>query len=143
MSNPSHTHLVLIPSYNTGPNFPLNWATRYAIAAGVAANPDHRENYALHDAPRNPATKQTGGSEYWVNPKDGINGFVVNGTLPTSEAQGVHSLTDVPVFAMGPCQADFGGVYNNVDIFYKFAACFGLGWPTNTTTSSGGSTCSS
>jgi hypothetical protein len=28
---------------------------------------------------------------------------------------------------MGPCQADFGGVYNNVDVFYKIAECLGLG----------------
>jgi alkaline phosphatase len=40
--------------------------------------------------------------------------------------QGVHSLTDVPVFAMGPCQELFGGVYNSIDIFYNMAECFGL-----------------
>lgn len=62
-----------------------------------------------------------------VNPEDAPDGFLVNGTLPTTEGQGVHSLTDVPVFAVGPCQELFGGVYNNVDIFYKFAECFGLG----------------
>lgn len=61
---------------------------------------------------------------------------MVNGTLPVDEAQGVHSLTDVPVFAMGPCQEMFGGVYNNVDIFYKMAECFGLGLP-----SEGGEAC--
>jgi hypothetical protein len=54
----------------------------------------------------------------------------------------VHSLTDVPVFAMGPCQELFGGgkypfarshfsanealVYNSIDIFYSMSACFGL-----------------
>jgi alkaline phosphatase len=43
--------------------------------------------------------------------------------------QGVHSLTDVPVFARGPCQADFGGVYNNIEIFYGMAGCLGLSRP--------------
>jgi alkaline phosphatase len=66
------------------------------------------------------------GSEYFVNPEDGVDGIVINGTIPTTEAQGVHSLTDVPVFALGPCQETFGGTYSNVDIFYKIANCLGL-----------------
>jgi alkaline phosphatase len=40
--------------------------------------------------------------------------------------QGVHSLTDVPVFTRGPCQEKFGGVYGNIDIFYGLADCLGL-----------------
>jgi alkaline phosphatase len=41
-------------------------------------------------------------------------------------SQGVHSLTDVPVFAQGPCQELFGGVYNSIDIFFNMAECLGL-----------------
>jgi hypothetical protein len=44
----------------------------------------------------------------------------------SNEAQGVHSLTDVPVFAMGPCSENFGGVYSNIDIFFNMAECLGL-----------------
>ena len=73
-----------------------------------------------------PAKKQEGGSEYYANPKDGEDGFLVNGTLSTSESVGVHSLTDVPVYAWGPCQDTFSGTFNNVDIFYKISACLGL-----------------
>ena len=47
------------------------------------------------------------------------------------ENQGVHSLTDVPVFAMGPCQELFGGVYGNIDIFFNMAECLGLGRASN------------
>lgn len=112
--------------YGTGVNFPSNWEPRYAIAGGVGAAPDHREDYKVHKSgPREPAVKGADGS-YIVNAKDSPNGIVINGTLPTNEAQGVHSLTDVPVFAMGPCQETFGGTYNNVDIFYKMATCLGL-----------------
>jgi hypothetical protein len=50
----------------------------------------------------------------------------VNGTLPTDADQGVHSLTDVPVFASGPCAQTFAGVYNSIDIFYHMATCLGL-----------------
>jgi alkaline phosphatase len=88
----------------------------------------------VHDTgPRTAAVAATNTTDFYVNPRDAVDGFVVNGTLPTSEAQGVHSLTDVPVYAMGPCQELFGGTYNNVDVFFKMATCFGLAWPTNST----------
>ncbi|KAK1760666.1 alkaline phosphatase [Echria macrotheca] len=123
-------------SYNTGPNFPLNWDPRYVLAGGMGANPDHREAYCVEKTgPRTPAATIAGrgSSDFYVNAKDKPKGFVVNGTLPVDEAQGVHSLTDVPVFAMGPCQEIFGGTYNNIDVFYKIATCLGLGHGTNKT----------
>lgn len=92
----------------------------------MVAHPDHREDYKGRDAPR-AAAVEVNEDDYYANPEDSPAGFLVNGTLPVEEAQGVHSLTDVPVFAMGPCQELFGGVYNNVDIFYKIAECYGLG----------------
>ncbi|KAK8136091.1 hypothetical protein PG984_004031 [Apiospora sp. TS-2023a] len=118
-------------SYSTGPNFPVNWDPRYAIAAGFGANPDRRENYRLSPTPRTPATNSPGFSsaDYFANGKETADGFVVNGTLPTTEAQGVHSLTDVAVYAMGPCQDTFGGTYSNIDVFYKMANCLGLARP--------------
>ena len=72
---------------------------------------------------RTPATNITGhpSSDYYVNYKDAPTGFVINGTLPTGESQGVHSLTDVPVFARGPCQHLFAGVYNSIDVFFNIA----------------------
>ncbi|KAI5461149.1 alkaline-phosphatase-like protein [Mariannaea sp. PMI_226] len=113
--------------YNTGPNFPVNWEPRYAIAAGFGAAPDHREDYKVHkEGPREPAAVGADGT-YYVNPKDSVKGIVINGTISTVNDQGVHSLTDVPVFARGPCQETFGSTYNNVDIFYKISNCLGLG----------------
>ncbi|EAQ90516.1 hypothetical protein CHGG_02451 [Chaetomium globosum CBS 148.51] len=119
-------------SYGTGANFPLNWDPRYVIAAGLGANPDHRESYGVGEKPRTPAAVGADGTVY-VNNSDRPNGFVVNGTLPTDQSQGVHSLTDVPVYAMGPCQETFGGTYNNIDVFFKIASCLGLGQPRNRT----------
>ena len=109
--------------------FPSNWDPRYTLAQGFGAHPDVRENYEVHrDGPRTPAKNATGfpSNDYFVNPTDNVNGFITNGTLPTSANQGVHSLTDVPVFAQGPCQELFGGVYNSIDIFYHMAECLGL-----------------
>ncbi|WEW57781.1 hypothetical protein PRK78_003248 [Emydomyces testavorans] len=117
--------------YTEGVNFPSQWDPRYTLYQGVAANPDRRENYQVHkDGPRLPAVELAKGSDdYYVNYKDAVSGFVINGTLSVGEAQGVHSLTDVPVFAMGPCQEKFGGVYNSVDVFFRMAECLGLGRP--------------
>ncbi|KAF3926055.1 hypothetical protein ABW20_dc0108981 [Dactylellina cionopaga] len=115
--------------YTDGSYFPSNWTPRYALFAGIATGPDRRENYKVHeDGPRVPATNTPGrpSNDYYANGKDAPGGFTVNGTLPTDQAQGVHSLTDVPVFAMGPCQELFGGVHNNIDIFFNIANCLGL-----------------
>ncbi|KAH7362643.1 alkaline phosphatase [Plectosphaerella cucumerina] len=117
-------------SYNTGPNFPVDWSPRYAIAAGFGAHPDSRENYRVRESPRVAATSGTGG--YVANPADAPDGFLNTGTLPTTEAQGVHSLTDVMVYAWGPCQETFSGTFDNTDIFYKMANCFGLAQPKET-----------
>ncbi|OCK92351.1 putative extracellular phytase [Cenococcum geophilum 1.58] len=115
-------------TYSEGIHFPANWDPRYTLFSGLGADPDRRENYQVHkDGPRVPAVNITEAADYYVNPKDAKTGFVVNGTLPVSDDQGVHSLTDVPVFAMGPCQELFGGVYNSIDVFFGMAECFGLG----------------
>lgn len=144
--------------FTNGTHFPATWDPRYALFQGVSADPDRREDYQVHKAgPRLPAVNVTGfpPNDYFVNYKDAVSGFVVNGTLPVDADQGVHSLTDVPVFAVGPCQEVFGGesspplfflflaricgwvegfadkvrgvgVYNSIDIFFGMANCFGL-----------------
>ena len=114
--------------YTEGAHFPTNWDPRYTLFQGMMANPDRRENYQVHkDGPRTPAINITEEEDYYANPEDAPNGFLINGTLPTSMPVGVHSLTDVPVFAMGPCQELFGGVYSSVDVFFGMAECLGLG----------------
>lgn len=120
-------------SYGTGPNFPVNWDPRYTLAQGFSGNPDHRENFRVHKSPRKVVSSTPGHSksDLYVDAKDAPDGFVVNGTLSVTESAGVHSLTDVAVFAMGPCQELFGGVYGNIDIFYKMASCLGLARPDN------------
>lgn len=112
----------------TDSNFPSNWDPRYTLFQGLMADPDRREDWKVHkDGPRVPAVELEEDSEdFYVNPKDAKDGITLNGTLPVHNDQGVHSLTDVPVFAQGPCQELFGGVYNSIDIFFSMAECFGL-----------------
>jgi alkaline phosphatase len=112
----------------TDSNFPSNWSPRYTLFQGLMADPDRRENWSVHkDGPRLPATPvDDTKKEFVANPKDGQGGITLEGTLPVGDDQGVHSLTDVPVFAMGPCQELFGGVYSSIDIFFGMAECLGL-----------------
>ncbi|KAL6151028.1 hypothetical protein ACJQWK_10505 [Exserohilum turcicum] len=110
-------------------NFPSNWDPRYTLFQGLMADPDRRESWSVRkEGPRKPAVElEEDSDDYYVNPKDGKGGILLNGTLPVEKDQGVHSLTDVPVYAMGPCQELFQGTYSNIDIFYNMATCFGLG----------------
>ena len=113
-------------TFTDGAYFPANWDPRYTLFSALGADPDRRENYQVNKTgPRIPATNSTP-DDFVVNYKDAVTGFVINGTLPVSADQGVHSLTDVPVFASGPCQELFGGVYNNIDVFFGMANCLGL-----------------
>ncbi|KAL9125871.1 MAG: hypothetical protein Q9217_004984 [Psora testacea] len=125
-SSNSSSHNNTSVRYTNGTFFPANWDPRYTLFSALGADPDRRENYQVHKSgPRVPVTNSTP-DDYYVNYKDAVSGFIINGTLPVSDDQGVHSLTDVPVFAQGPCQEMFGGVYNNIDIFFGMANCFGL-----------------
>ncbi|OQE20659.1 hypothetical protein PENFLA_c016G07155 [Penicillium flavigenum] len=112
--------------YSEGVHFPSQWDPRYTLHSNVGAFPDHREDYRVNsEGPRTPAVedKEKG---YVANYKDAVTGFLVDGNMPLDSGQGVHSLTDVPVFARGPCQELFGGVYNSIDIFFHMAECLGL-----------------
>ncbi|KAI1913592.1 hypothetical protein LOZ53_005326 [Ophidiomyces ophidiicola] len=117
--------------YSEGVHFPAQWDPRFTLHSGVVANPDRRENYQVHkDGSRQAVSELVKGSgDYYVNYKDAVSGFVINGTLPVGDRSGVHSLTDVPVFAMGPCQEKFGGVYDSGEIFFRIAECLGMGRP--------------
>lgn len=112
----------------TDSNFPSTWDPRYTLFQGLMADPDRREDWTVRkDGPREPAAELVEDSDdYYANPEDGEGGILLNGTLPVANDQGVHSLTDVPVFAVGPCQEKFGGVYSSIDIFFGMAECFGL-----------------
>lgn len=99
--------------YTDGTAFPANWDPRYTLYQGVSAFPDHREDYRVNkDGPRQPTVNLTEEEDFTANPEDAPTGFLINGNLPTDAEVGVHSLTDVPVFAMGPCQEYFGGKSN-------------------------------
>ena len=116
-------------SYNTGQHFPLDWSPRYTIAAGTGAFPDKTENFELHQSPRQIDKYGGYGDNFqnYANVEDGKGGIRQNGTMPHGQPHGVHSLTDVPIFAMGPCQEAFQGTRDSTEIFFGIAECLGLG----------------
>lgn len=96
--------------YGSGVNFPTNWDPRYTLYQGLAANPDHRENFQVHkNGPRLPALNITGFSneDFYVNYVDAVTGFLINGTLPVSLDQGGTLALFLLLFnAMMDCNMD-------------------------------------
>lgn len=130
----SPTNHTVFPSPQ-GPGFPVTWDPRYTIAHGWSTFPDKREDFTVkkhHE--RIPAVKdKEKGEGYFFNPNDAPDGFEMTGNLGVSEAQGVHSLVDVPIYAWGPGHHIFRGVMSNVDIAFRIAEAMNLGRSKNVT----------
>ncbi|KAK4702536.1 phosphatidate phosphatase LPIN, partial [Phenoliferia sp. Uapishka_3] len=91
-------------------------------------------NYVVHNSSRETSVlNTTTGTTYFANVNDSSTGFFVSGNLPTSDDQGVHSLTDVPVYAWGPGSSQFTGIQSAVDIAFKIALALDLGRQENAT----------
>ncbi|KAG9224943.1 hypothetical protein PTI98_009838 [Pleurotus ostreatus] len=113
-----------------GPNFPVQWDPRYTFAGGMAAHPDIREGWQVNKTGIR-KTVVSGDDGYVANPNDQPEGIEIEGTIPDDNSSGVHSLTDVSVFASGPGGEAFRGVYNSIDVFFKVADALGLGAPSS------------
>jgi alkaline phosphatase len=125
--------LAGFPDYEDkdGDGFPENWNARTVFAAGTNNNPDLNENYQVNVTARvatevDPHTPHKYDT-YIPAKNEGGNGLPKQGNLPLAESQGVHSMTQVPVFASGPGAHLFGHVMDNTEIFFNFAAALGLG----------------
>ncbi len=117
--------------YPTPEGFPKNWSPRYTLAMGTVAFPDKNENFSVHATPREVTVQKSG---QWIdNVADGLDGIRQEGNLPSRFQNGVHSLADVPIYAMGPCKEMFQGTMDNTDIFFKMASCLGLARRDNST----------
>ncbi|KDQ53790.1 hypothetical protein JAAARDRAFT_197229 [Jaapia argillacea MUCL 33604] len=72
-----------------GARFPARWDPRYTYMAGIGAHPDARENYSVHkDGPREPDVAGGSPTDFVVNYKDAVTGFIMNGTLRVNNDQG-------------------------------------------------------
>ncbi|KAF9380152.1 hypothetical protein BGX21_002453 [Mortierella sp. AD011] len=122
------------PSYfdADGDGFPDEWNVRYTLAAGTAGFPTHREDFQISVKGVNvPAVPKSNShhhyQEYVAAPDNAPHGILKTGTLGVTEAVGVHSLQDVPIFAEGPGADLFAGIQDNTEIFHKISQLLGLG----------------
>jgi alkaline phosphatase len=101
------------------------WADATIVLAGNVNNgPEHTEDFRVSPVPRVPAINQDG--VFVDNPDDDPNGILITGTLDPASSTGVHTLQDVPVFAMGPGAEAFLGMYHQSEIFFGMASALGL-----------------
>lgn len=101
------------------------WADATIVLAGNVNNgPDHTEDFRVSPVPRVPAISEDG--VFVDNPDDDPNGIFISGTLDPASSTGVHTLQDVPVFAMGPGAEGFLGMYHQREIFFGMASALGL-----------------
>lgn len=116
------------------PNYPdangdgqPEWADATIVFAGRVNNgPEHTEDFRVSPVPRVPAITNDAGV-YVDNPDDDPNGILITGTLdPVSGSTGVHTLQDVPVFAMGPGAEYVMGMYHQSEIFFDMVNALGL-----------------
>ncbi|KAI8394028.1 alkaline-phosphatase-like protein [Radiomyces spectabilis] len=115
-----------------GDGFPDNWNPRVTLAAGTAGAPDHYEAWQLaKSGPRFGSEKD---GHWWrASEKDEVGNFGAglkwNGNLPVDKKVGVHSISDVFIYANGPSSELFGRTYENWDLFFKMTQAMDLQRP--------------
>ncbi|KAF7720871.1 hypothetical protein EC973_005892 [Apophysomyces ossiformis] len=125
------------PGYfdNDNDGFPDNWSPQISLAAGTSNGPDHFEAWQTSaNGPRHPTVKGEDGHSYIGNKNDPAGnygaGLKWNGNLPVEEAKGVHSMSDVFIYANGPGSELFKKTFENWDLFFKMAQAMDLQHPT-------------
>jgi alkaline phosphatase len=102
------------------------WADATIVFAGmVNNNPEYTENFQVSSVPRVPAIADENGI-YTDNPEDDPDGILITGRLAPTDSTGVHTLQDVPVYAMGPGAELLMGSYHQSEIFFAMAGAIGL-----------------
>ena len=112
-----------------GDGFPDDFSPDKRLAVFFGAHPDYYETYqSFKDATFTPAVKNEKG-EYVANAQyKGVPGaHFVEGNLPRSESQGVHTVDDLVVTARGPGAEQVKGFMNSTEIFRVMADALALG----------------
>jgi alkaline phosphatase len=124
--------------YVIGTNgYPVSPEPAHKLIVNFGAAPEHYEDWTFSAKPRNASATEGSGFDPAVvsggtvvanpnDPKKNTTGaFVVSGVLETgasggdSQTQAVHTLSDVPVSAMGPGASQFARVLDNTEAFFE------------------------
>jgi alkaline phosphatase len=114
------------PDYQdaNGDGYP-EWDSASIVFAGTVNNhPEYTEDFQVSPVPRVPASNVDG--VYVDNPDDDPNGILMTGRLDPASSTGVHTLQDVPVYAMGPNSDLFAGSSHQREVFFRMAAALSL-----------------
>lgn len=109
--------------------FPDNFQPSKRLAVFFGAHPDYYETYrSFPDATFTPAVKDEKGN-YVANAqyKDVEGAHFVEGNLPRNESQGVHTVDDLVVTALGPNADKIRGFMNSTEVFRVMAEALALG----------------
>lgn len=109
--------------------FPDNFYPDKRLAVFFGAHPDYYETYRpFKENTFTPAIKNEKG-QYVANAqyKDIEGAHFVEGNLPRSEPQGVHTVDDLVVTARGPNSDQIKGFMNSTEIFRVMAEALALG----------------
>lgn len=124
------------PTYvdSNGDGFPDHPDTERKLAVHFANSPDYYNDHRFNDVPTAPAI--LGETDRYVanpatlkNPNDNPEQYFIQGTLPYSASQGVHTVDDVPLKAHGIGADKFNGVLDNTEIFFAIVEAMGLQLP--------------
>ncbi|KAI8071798.1 alkaline-phosphatase-like protein [Gongronella butleri] len=113
-----------------GDGFPDNWRPNVGLTFGTNNGPAHYEAWQVSTSgPRYPSTTNDHGVVV-PNPKDMSgnfeHGLLINNNLPHGQTQGVHSMSDVFLYANGPGSELFKKTQENWELFFKMASALGL-----------------
>ena len=119
------------------PNYPSPDARGYPPSVDVsrrlamfyASFPDYYETYRPNlDGPRVPAVRSGAGGPFVANERGNVPGAQLRvGNLPRDAEQGVHSMDDALLRAIGPGSDRLHGFVDNTFVFRAMAEALGLG----------------
>jgi alkaline phosphatase len=129
--------------YVVGTNgYPVSPEPAHRLIVNFGAAPEHYEDWTFSAKPRNSSTTEGSGFDPAIvsggtvvanpaDPKKSTAGaFLVTGVLETGanggdvQTQAVHTMTDIPISAMGPGALQFARVQDNTEAFFEIMNSF-------------------
>ncbi|HQQ76359.1 MAG TPA: alkaline phosphatase [Thermoanaerobaculia bacterium] len=124
--------------YVVGTNgYPVSPEPSRRLIVNFGAAPEHYEDWTYSKLPRNSSATEGGGFDPGIvsggkavaNPNDPkkntAGAFIVSGVLETgasggdAQTQAVHTMSDIPISAMGPGASQFARVQDNTEAFFE------------------------
>jgi alkaline phosphatase len=137
------TAIANFTDYVIGTNgYPVSPEPAHKLIVNFGAAPEHYEDWTFSAKPRNSSATEGSGFDPAVvsggtvvanpnDPKKSTTGsFIVSGVLETGanggdvQSQAVHTMTDIPISAMGPGASQFARVLDNTEAFFEIMNSF-------------------